>query len=99
MGVPPKTDYEKAKKIAQRLRAEFRAVFLGVDALITPTLPCLPPDIGSPTLTLNGKDEDLNDHIMRFMYTGNITGLPSLSVPRCSADRLPEGLHLIAPPY
>ena len=99
MGIPGAVDYLKAQKSADVLRKEFQAVFTEVDALITPTLPVLPPDIGSPVVSINGQPQDLNDHIMRFMFPGNITGLPSLSLHCGLADGLPVGIQVIGPEY
>lgn len=99
MGIPSAVDYIKAQQIARKLKTEFEAAFSAVDALLTPTLPCLPPDIGSTTVTINGKEEDLNNHIMRFMFPGNVTGLPSLSLPGGMADGLPVGLQIIGPEF
>lgn len=97
MGIPNAVDYIRALELRQELKEEFRSVFAETDVLFTPSLPVLPPDIGSPTVLLNGEEADLNDHIMRFMFPGNITGLPSLSLPGGMAGGLPVGLQLIGP--
>lgn len=99
MGSPSAVDYLKAQSMARQLQLEFSTIFSEVDVLLTPALPVLPPDIGSPTVQLNGKEVDLNDHIMRFMFPGNITGLPSLVMPGGVADGLPVGLQVIGPQY
>lgn len=95
MGIPNAVNYIKAQQLREVLKADFNAIFSEVDALYTPTLPCLPPAIGSQTVTINGEDLSLNDHIMRFMFPSNITGIPSLSLPGGIADGLPVGIQLI----
>ncbi len=99
VGIPSAVDYIKARQLSGQLKREFEAIFSEVDVLLTPALPVLPPDIGSPVVHINGKEEDLNDHIMRFMFPGNITGLPALVLPGGMADGLPVGLQIFGPEY
>lgn len=99
MGIPASVDYLRAQKLAKGLKKEFWDAFKSVDALISPTLPVLPPNIGSNTVEINGKEENLNDHIMRFMFPGNITGLPCLSLPCGVADGLPIGIQVVGPEF
>lgn len=99
MGIPNAVDYIKAQDIAVQLKKEFKEVFSEIDVLLTPTLPVLPPKIGDNKVLINGKEEDLNDHIMRFMFPSNITGVPSLSLPGGLAEGLPVGIQLIGAPF
>lgn len=73
------------------------------DVLLTPTMACLPPTVGSvwanadldPTMPL------LNCFPMAaFTAVFNVTGLPAISLPVAhSASGLPIGMQIVAPPW
>jgi amidase len=74
-----------------------------VDVLLTPTMACLPPRVGS---VWDGADVDpsvalLNCYPMAaFTAVWNVTGLPAISLPLAqSADGLPIGIQFVAGPW
>ena len=52
--IPSGVDYIQAQQIRAQINKEFKALFNDVDVLISPTLPFLPPTIGSHTGQING---------------------------------------------
>lgn len=92
-------DYLRAQQIRHRLDADFAAAFRDVDVLATPTIPFLPPPIGAGTVSINGGEAPFLDHVIRFTGPGNLTGLPSLSMPCGLASGLPVGLQIMGPAF
>ena len=87
--------YLKAQKVRTLIRRDFEQAFEQVDLVLTPATP-------SPAFRIGDKMDDpiamwLNDV---FTVTGNLAGLPGISVPAgLSADGLPLGLQLIGRPF
>ena len=74
-------DYLQAQQVRRQIKQDFAKALEEVDVIIAPTLPVMPPTIGSPVADLNGTDVDLIDHFIRFTGPSNLTGLPALSMP------------------
>ena len=75
------TDYIKAQRVRTRALAAFDAAFARVDAIITPATAITAPPI--PPGGAEGGWSNLNNttELMRFVFPGNLTGLPGDRVP------------------
>jgi aspartyl-tRNA(Asn)/glutamyl-tRNA(Gln) amidotransferase subunit A len=87
--------YLKAQKVRTLIKRDFEQAFEDVDLVLTPSTP-------TPAFWIGDKMDDpiamwLNDV---FTVTGNLAGLPGISVPAgLSAEGLPLGLQLIGRPF
>lgn len=88
-------DYLQAQQIRRRIKQDFAQALEDVDVIIAPTLPVMPPNIGSSVADLNGEEVDLIDNFIRFTGPSNLTGLPALTVPVGVKNGLPIGLQII----
>jgi aspartyl-tRNA(Asn)/glutamyl-tRNA(Gln) amidotransferase subunit A len=85
--------YRKAQQVRTLIENDFLNAFKNCDAIITPTSP-------TPAFALGEKVDDplamyLNDI---YTVTGNLAGIPGLSVPcGLSSARLPIGFQLLGP--
>ena len=85
--------YRKAQQVRTLIKNDFLTAFKNCDAIITPTAP-------TPAFALGEKVDDplamyLNDI---YTVTGNLAGIPGLSVPcGLSSARLPIGFQLLGP--
>ena len=85
--------YLKAQKVRALLRQDFAKAFEKCDAVLTPTAP-------TPAFLFGEKVDDplamyLNDI---YTVTGNLAGVPGISVPcGLSSEGLPIGLQLLGP--
>lgn len=95
--LPSAVDYLEAQQIRRHLRAEVQTAFTGVDVLIGPTVPIRTPTIGEATATLNGRDVDALENLIRLVGPASLLGLPTLSVPCGLVEGLPVGLQIIGP--
>ena len=91
----PAVDYLQAQKYRNLVKQDFKNIFKEIDLLITPTTPFTAPFIGDSHAYLNGDKVDLNDEVVRFTGPGNLTGLPSLSIPCGLIEGMPVGLQII----
>jgi amidase len=90
-----------AQEISRRIVGGFLAHF---DVLVTPTMACLPPPLG--TLPASG-DDDPRMGLIRsypmavFTTLFNVTGQPAISLPlhHDEATDLPVGVQLVAAPW
>lgn len=99
-GASPNTElYQGALVVREKLMNEFKELFNKVDVLISPTTPIMPSTIGETTVDLNGEQADFTSNIIRLTTPGNITGLPSLSVPCGLHDGMPVGLQIMGPAF
>jgi len=83
--------YKQAQRVRTMIIREFESVFKEVDALITPTVPSLPPQL----------DEEL-DPIVEYKadlltLPASCAGVPALSLPVGEIDGLPVGMQIITP--
>jgi Asp-tRNA(Asn)/Glu-tRNA(Gln) amidotransferase A subunit family amidase len=91
-------DVREAGKRARELACdELRRVFEGVDLLAAPTMPVLPPLIGSETVELDGRETLYRLALIPYNSPWSLVGSPVASVPCGFVDGLPVGLALVGP--
>jgi aspartyl-tRNA(Asn)/glutamyl-tRNA(Gln) amidotransferase subunit A len=95
--LPSAVEYLEAQQLRRHLRSEMQRAFDGVDVLVAPTLPTRTPLIGKTTTTINGRDVDAIESLMRLVGPASLLGLPCLSVPCGVAKGLPVGMQVIGP--
>ncbi|MDE1869290.1 MAG: aspartyl/glutamyl-tRNA amidotransferase subunit A [Candidatus Micrarchaeota archaeon] len=84
--------YLKAFKVRARIIDEFKKTFAKYDALITPSMPILPPKFSDIS-----KLSPIQIYNMDIMTTApNMAGMPTLSVPIGKIDGLPVGMQIIS---
>jgi len=83
--------YLKALKVRAKMIQEYKKVFKKYDALVSPTVPILPPKFSEIK-----KLTPLQNYMMDIMLVGaNVSGMPHLNVPVGFEDKLPVGMLLI----
>ncbi|WP_042143489.1 amidase [Paucisalibacillus sp. EB02] len=85
-----------AEKVKKEITEKFMEVFRNIDILLTPTVPFLATDIGVERTSVNGKQYQVRQGLMKFTFLSNYIGLPSLTLPCGKSDSgLPIGAQLI----
>ena len=88
-------DLLRAQTTLRAVTAAFSSLFENVDCLVGAVLPVSPPRIGETTVVVNGKDISVVDAFTRLNAPQNMAGIPALSVPCGTADKLPVALQII----
>ena len=95
------TDYIDALRMRQLIKQDWEQMFTGIDVLIAPTVPVPAVPAEDPQAYWpDGTVETATDVMVRLSAPGNLTGLPSVSVP-CgfSSAGLPMGMQIIGGPF
>ncbi len=97
------TDYIRALRARELVKQGWRRLYetAGLDALLAPTLSAVAVEADDPFVHWpDGTDESAIDVYVKTSAPGNLTGLPSLSVP-CGYDAkgLPIGMQIIGRPF
>ncbi|WP_366658158.1 amidase [Fodinicurvata sp. EGI_FJ10296] len=85
-------DYLRAQQFRRAWCREVADAMGGFDAVISPTLPDVPPEIGQEILTLRSGPTPVRDAMVTFQWPANLLGAPSLSLPLGTRHALPTGL-------
>lgn len=93
--------YIEALRTRNRLIRQYRQWFSAYDAVVTATVPILPPPVDTLTVTTpTGAEEDVRATVVRLTAPFNLLGFPALSIPiGASPEGLPIGLQLAGKPW
>jgi len=95
----PATDYVNAQRARRLLTRDFSKIWMNLDCLMTPATPMTAPKIGEMSVVFGSLTEDVRSAATRLARPFNVLGWPALVLPCAfSAEGLPIGLQLIAPP-
>jgi aspartyl-tRNA(Asn)/glutamyl-tRNA(Gln) amidotransferase subunit A len=96
----PAVDYLQALKFAKKARHEYMKVFKKVDVIIVPTTILTAPKLGETLVTIDDKNFQIRQALLRNNTLFNCTGLPVISIPAgLSKDNMPIGVQIIGAPY
>lgn len=87
-------DLVRAQAAMADLTTAFARVFETLDCVVGAVLPCSPPKIGDTTVSINGRETTVVDAFTRFNAPQNLAGIPALSVPCGTANKMPVGLQV-----
>jgi aspartyl-tRNA(Asn)/glutamyl-tRNA(Gln) amidotransferase subunit A len=86
--------YVKAQKVRTLIKRDFDLAFEKCDAIVSATSPTVAFPIGAKT------QDPLSMYLCDvFTYSGNLAGLPGISVPCGMSEGLPVGLQILAPQW
>ncbi len=92
----PASEYVHAQRLRSGIRRELAQAFLDVDLLAIPSTATTAPRVADAEFERGFVDARARDDLCRFMFLGNLTGLPALSAPvGLDEARLPVGLQLL----
>ena len=94
--------YTRAHAARHAIREKLRVTLSDYDALVTPTVPYLAPEIEhitDSTFDYDGLDEDMSFGYGRYTKIGDITGFPALTVPNDVDPGPAVGLQLMGQPF
>ncbi len=93
-------DYVQAQRVRTRAVKHFMAALDKVDVIATPATPVPAPRIPERDLPEGRSDLSTTSALMRFMFAGNLTGLPAITFPAGYDEHgLPIGLQLMGRPW
>ena len=88
-------EYEQLENVRERFRAQLDAVLEQVDAVITPCMPCLAPELESLDARSAGRDEEQVEMIT-FTAPFDYSGHPTIAVPvGLAANGMPLVVQLV----
>jgi amidase len=82
-------DIAAARAVGRRFTAQVDAALAGLDALVLPTLPIVPPTLAEAS------DATACVPLTRLVRPFNLSGHPAITLPLRTGDGLPAGLQLI----
>jgi aspartyl-tRNA(Asn)/glutamyl-tRNA(Gln) amidotransferase subunit A len=89
-------DYLHACAHRHVLRREVAEALEDCDVLLLPTLPCVAPLVGQPTVRLGEQDVTARAALLRLTQLFNLTGHPAVTLPcGTTSAGLPVGLQLV----
>ena len=91
----PPAVYETGRRARARACEEFRGVFERVDLLAAPSMPVLPPRIGTETVEIGGRETLYRLALIPYNSPWSLVGAPVASVPCGFVGGLPVGLALV----
>ncbi len=94
----PSSWYLQAQRFRRWYRDRLREIFSEVDIILTPTIPCIAPQLGVEKMIIDGQELLIRPNLGRFTQPFSFIGLPALSLPIKRSSRLPLGLQIIAAP-
>jgi len=96
----PAADYIDGQRLRSGLRREVARLFGDVDLLALPSTVSTATAASESEMISGFVDSRALDSSCRFMFLGNLTGLPAASIPvGLDANRLPIGLQLVGDAY
>jgi aspartyl-tRNA(Asn)/glutamyl-tRNA(Gln) amidotransferase subunit A len=84
-------EVERGERLRREYREQVDAALDGVDLVLTPTLPIVPPPLHRGVAP---GDLDVREALIRFTYPFSSLGWPALALPCGEADGLPVSLQL-----
>jgi Asp-tRNA(Asn)/Glu-tRNA(Gln) amidotransferase A subunit family amidase len=87
-------DYLQAQRMRTRAMRIFAKVFQDVDVILTPTTALAAPKVPPRALSNGWSDLSTDIEMMRYVFPGNLTGLPAISFPvGYTAEGMPVGMQ------
>lgn len=74
-------DYIQSQRMRTRAMNIFAEVFKSVDVILTPGTALTAPTVPPQALSAGWSDLGTDTEMMRFVYPGNLTGLPAITFP------------------
>ena len=87
-------DYVRAQRGRRMLTAEVDAALADRAALLLPTLPVVPPRLGTEWIAIGETTETTRALTLRLTQLFDVTGHPAISIPCGTAGGLPAGVQL-----
>jgi Asp-tRNA(Asn)/Glu-tRNA(Gln) amidotransferase A subunit family amidase len=88
------TDYLRAQRMRTRALAIFRDIYRSVDVILTPATALAAQPIPSGGASSGWSDLGTDTEMMRYVFPGNLTGLPAISFPvGYESHGLPVGMQ------
>jgi Asp-tRNA(Asn)/Glu-tRNA(Gln) amidotransferase A subunit family amidase len=90
-------DYLQAQRMRTRAMHIFKQIFREVDAIITPGTGLVAPRVPAQALSKGWSDLGTDTELMRFIFPGNLVGLPAIVFPAgyTAQGGLPIGVQAI----